>query len=671
MRQDRSDARLDADRATAEARPGKRRTSNGQIVEIPDDDLLPVMERLRPVGSAVAADWWRGGAPLDGQIVEDRLDGSLVYPEPPRRIRNARPVRRLVDRVSTPMWLFVLLALAQASTAVADVWSSGDWSASAVMGLVLRAGYAVGLALIPAGILMWRPDAWRTARLALLGAIVWTTLPALAGLVWWAVSRSPDLMDRYGYAWAAVVATVAVAACAGPALVAFGLERGQGFRTGWLAYLAPRAAVVTALATLWNVARWLPASPRPFQPVVPSLGGGFDRLHLAGSISGMALPVELLCLLILAGVCIWAVMEGELQSRLWQCAAAGATLLAFAAFYELLTGHMADGVATGNLAAPGLATRGLAGAAATALSLGGIGLILCAFTSPIWSAARDADVPGLGAPDEVFSWGAAAAAHGSEPLPMTTIVAAAAGPDHALALDANGRVGAWGDDSVGQTDVPDGLCGVVAIAAGDGFSLALRGDGTVVAWGLNDSGQSTVPRGLDGVISIAAGSGFALALRADGTVRAWGEGVAAQVPAGLAGVTAISAGESHVLALRANGTVVAWGDDGCGQSDVPTRLAQVKSISAGGDFSLALLADGTVSAWGDNNYGQLDVPAGLENVTAIAAGAFHALALCSGGDVICWGGGGQRQGEATHPWRLVDFKAVAAGDGYSLAIRAA
>jgi alpha-tubulin suppressor-like RCC1 family protein len=136
-------------------------------------------------------------------------------------------------------------------------------------------------------------------------------------------------------------------------------------------------------------------------------------------------------------------------------------------------------------------------------------------------------------------------------------------------------------------------------------------------------------------------------------------------------VTAISAGEYHALALRRDGSIVSWGDNSYGQSDVPTILRRVTSISAGGGFSLALLTDGTVVAWGDQSYGQLDVPAGLENVTAISAGACHALALRADGDVIGWGGGGQRRAEAAHPWRLIDFKAVAAGDGFSLAIRAA
>jgi alpha-tubulin suppressor-like RCC1 family protein len=123
--------------------------------------------------------------------------------------------------------------------------------------------------------------------------------------------------------------------------------------------------------------------------------------------------------------------------------------------------------------------------------------------------------------------------------------------------------------------------------------------------------------------------------------------------------------------LLADGTIVAWGDNTYGQLDVPPGLGRATAISAGGDFCLALLADGKVAAWGDNTYGQLDVPAGMENVAAVSAGAFHAVALRADGDVVAWGGGGRRQGEGTHPWHLVDFKAVAAGDGFSLAIRAA
>lgn len=558
------------------------------------------------------------------------------------------------------MWIFVLLAMAQASTAVVDAWSSGDWSAPSVVDLALRLGYSCAVTLLPAGVLIWRSDAWRSIRLVLVGAIVWTTLPAMAGLVWWIVRRSPGLMDQFGYALASVVIVVAVVSFVGPAAVALGLERSRRSRSKWLGWFAWRAAIVAAMVAFYGAARWLPSASQP-------LGGGFDPfLLLLGSASAIALPLELLCLLILCGSCVSAVLAGEARSRLWQCAAVGATLLAVASCNELVTGEYHG------LAFSGLAAKSLDAAAVAAIQLAGSGLILLAFCSPVWSAARDAGEPWLGAPDEVFSWGAAAAASGTEPIPMSNIVAAAAGTDHALALDDHGRVGAWGDNSVGQADVPDGLSDVIAIAAGDGFSLALRSDGTVLAWGANNLGQTNVPHDLNGVTAIAARSGFALALRADGTVVAWGDGRGATpVPSGLTGVTAISAGEYHGLALRPNGTVVAWGDNAHGQSDVPAGLLPVTSISAGCDFSLALLADGTVVAWGDNSYGQLDVPVGLEKVAAISAGAFHALALGAGGDVIGWGGGGQRHGAENHPWRLVDFGSVAAGDGFSLAIRAA
>jgi hypothetical protein len=628
---------------------------------LPDPGYLPRREKLR----SLDGEWWELSPPTAGQIVDDWLDGRRVYPEPPRRCRAVHRVHRLLHRVSVPIWFFVLLALAQAGTALVDAWSSGDWSASSVVDLILRFGYTSAATLLPAGVLIWRGDAWRSARLVLVGAIAWTTLPALADLGWWIVRRSPRLMDQFGFAWAVVVAVMAVVAYVGPAIVAFGLERVRRRRATWLVYWLPRAAAITALATLYNLGRWLPASAGASARAV---GGRFDALHLAGSVSGIALPLELVCLLILAYSCLSAALSGAGQRRLWQCAATGATLLAGASLYELLSGDL-----LGNVRTSGLAARNWDAVAVAAIPLAGIGLMLLAFASPVWSAARDAGGSGRGAPDDIFAWGAEAEANGSEPIPMSTIVAVAAGADHALALDEHGHVGAWGDDSLGQTDVPHGLSGVIAIAAGNGFSLALRSDGTVAAWGANDLGQSAVPHDLTRVTAIAAGSGFGLALRADGTVVGWGDrscGVTS-VPSGLASVTAISAGDRHGLALRRDGTIVAWGDNSYGQSNVPRKPVPATSISAGGDFSLALLADGTVVAWGDNSYGQLDVPAGLANVTAIAAGAFHALALRADGDVMGWGGGGQRAGEATHPWRLVDFKAVAAGDGFSLAIRAA
>lgn len=660
MRQHRPGARWDGGWPPAASRQGERQDATGRILELPDESNLPVRDRLL----RLEAGWRAWSPPAVGQIVEDRLDGLPAYPAPPRRARTVHRLRRLLDRAKPPMLFFILLAVAQTSTALVDAWSSGDRSVPSVVDLALRVGYACAVTLLPASVLIGGSASRRSYKLVLAGAIAWSTLPAMAGLGWWIVRQSPGVMDEFGYASAVVVSAVATVACIGPAIVALGLERARRSRMTWLD-MAKRVAVLTFLITSASAGRWLPS---PESPAIRPAVWALDALRLPGTVGDATLPLELACLLTLAYSSLSAIVAGEWQSRFWQCAAAGATLLAAATLYRIMGGDL-----FGPVTASGLTDGGWGAAPETAVRLAGGGLILLAFATPVWSAARDAMGYGRGAPEEVFAWGAEAQPAGSDPIPMSTIVAVAAGADHALALDEHGHVGAWGDDSVGQVDVPAGLSDVMAVSAGDGFSLALRSDGTVAAWGANNLGQTIVPSDLAGVTSIVAGGGFALALLADGTVVGWGDAKcgAMPVPSGLSGITAIAAGEYHGLALQRNGTIVAWGDNTYGQLDVPRRLERATAISAGGDFSLALLADGTVAAWGDNSYGQLDAPAGLVNVTAISAGAFHAVALRADGDVIAWGGGGHRQGEGSHPWRLLDFKAVAAGDGFSLAIRAA
>jgi alpha-tubulin suppressor-like RCC1 family protein len=181
-------------------------------------------------------------------------------------------------------------------------------------------------------------------------------------------------------------------------------------------------------------------------------------------------------------------------------------------------------------------------------------------------------------------------------LPLTNVVAIAAGGHHSLALKNDGTVWAWGDNSYGQLGnqgdghywgdgaVPvDGLTGVVDLAAdGDGddwgthwgFSLALKGDGTVWAWGINNGGQlgdgTTTSReapvkvsGLTGVTQIANGENHSLALKGDGTAWAWGSNADGQLGngsyghfqsnplkvRGLSGVTYLEGGGTHSLAI--------------------------------------------------------------------------------------------------------------------------
>ena len=90
------------------------------------------------------------------------------------------------------------------------------------------------------------------------------------------------------------------------------------------------------------------------------------------------------------------------------------------------------------------------------------------------------------------------------------------------------------------------------------------------------------------------------------------------------------------------------------------------------DFSIPpAYAAGEITAWGDNSYGQngqTNVPSGLSNVVAIAAGDAYSLALRADGTIAAWGYNGS--GQTKVPSGLSNVVAVAAGDAYSLALRA-
>ena len=175
---------------------------------------------------------------------------------------------------------------------------------------------------------------------------------------------------------------------------------------------------------------------------------------------------------------------------------------------------------------------------------------------------------------------------------LSNVVAIAAGDYHSLALRNDGTVWAWGGNYSGQLGdrtnvnrwtpvqpltgeaigVP--LTGVVAIAAGSSHSLAVRSDGTVWAWGANDYGRlgdgSTMERwsavqtqGLVDVVAVAGGAEHSLALLSDGTVWAWGRNLLGQLgdgttinrwtpvqSLGLTNVFAVAGGGDHSLAIR-------------------------------------------------------------------------------------------------------------------------
>jgi alpha-tubulin suppressor-like RCC1 family protein len=275
----------------------------------------------------------------------------------------------------------------------------------------------------------------------------------------------------------------------------------------------------------------------------------------------------------------------------------------------------------------------------------------------------------------------------------SSLVCAAFGQAHGLAVTAGGEVLSWGDNYFGQLGdgtvasrrtpaAVNGLSGVVQVAAGDDHSLALCVDGSVWAWGGNQSGQlgdgshenrvapTRVP-GLVNIVRIAVGARHSVALTADGTVWVWGSNEFGQLgdatvadrplPAAVSGldnVVALVSGRQHILALRTDGTVWVWGDNHAGQlglgsfrgQTVPQKipaLPLVVGLVAGSNHSVVLAVDGSLWTWGANDVGQFGnggaessptpVQLMLDGIRAFAAGWDHVLVLRNDDSLLAWG----------------------------------
>ena len=212
---------------------------------------------------------------------------------------------------------------------------------------------------------------------------------------------------------------------------------------------------------------------------------------------------------------------------------------------------------------------------------------------------------------------------------------------------------------------------------------------------------------------ISAGGRFSLAVNAAGVPYSWGNDGASQLGNGapdanrstaapfgtLTDVRSLSAGqEYHGIAVRNDGTAWAWGYRGnvdCAVGSVASSpfkvdyAMDVLAASAGYDHTLLLRSDGRVLSFGCNHSGQLGRPGlpppmaplaivqGLApNIVAVAAGDGYSLALDANGDVWSWGRSGPADrsgpGNSPTPVRLAGLSnviAIAAAAEHALALR--
>ena len=269
---------------------------------------------------------------------------------------------------------------------------------------------------------------------------------------------------------------------------------------------------------------------------------------------------------------------------------------------------------------------------------------------------------------QVRTWSAELLNMFNFPETLTNVIDITAGNGQIIALKSDGKVIRGGPSYDGWVTWPDGLTGVVDITAGALQVLALKEDGTVAVWGGTGYGEDRVPANLNNVVALAGGYGFSLALKNDGSLAQWGGNITAAPPV-VGYFVGIAAGGSHALGLRSDGKVIGWGSNLKGQLDIPSSLTNVVSVAASYYSSFALKSDGTVVAWGDNTDYITEVPVGLTNVIAISAepNGNHVMAVKSDGKVVVWGS--NDNGQKNVPAELNNVFKVAAGYGFSVALR--
>jgi alpha-tubulin suppressor-like RCC1 family protein len=263
-------------------------------------------------------------------------------------------------------------------------------------------------------------------------------------------------------------------------------------------------------------------------------------------------------------------------------------------------------------------------------------------------------------------------------VPITGVVAVAAGQNHTCALSTSGGVRCWGDGTYGQlgtvsngiqvtaiTTVEENgapLAGVTGIAAGATHTCALTANGEVRCWGRNQLGQlgqgldDAIPQSVLGLTQgappISAGYYHTCARTSAGGVKCWGDNYGGQVGvpfppvvvaaavdvvdagnAPVGGIAAVSAGYFHTCARTTANGAECWGSNYRGAlgnnsalsssapvsvvdgSNVP--LTGVAEVSAGRFATCVTTTSGNVKCWGANDYGQLGNNSFADSSTAV------------------------------------------------------
>lgn len=237
---------------------------------------------------------------------------------------------------------------------------------------------------------------------------------------------------------------------------------------------------------------------------------------------------------------------------------------------------------------------------------------------------------------------------------------------------------AWnaGTTSPVTTSTPATLQALSRGEARFGISTDLRAIGLAAA-GMTAAAVDSSSMRSGRATDIAARAGHAMVMAANGQLFCWSWiGGSSFKPDSTGTTVAISMSDDECISIRADGAVLRWVTDPW-QIDPPVPIANralsvppaaqgATHIVSGADHHLALMPGGTVFAFGGANlHGQTIVPAGLSGVIGIAAGDGFSLALKNNGNIVGWGS--NTSGALTIPNGLTDVVKLSAGRGCAIA----
>lgn len=236
----------------------------------------------------------------------------------------------LTRRVPRAVWPFIVLATAQILllTGPGILGGGGGYLDLRIVAILVIP------TLLPVAVLFGRRDAWNSARLIMIGAILWGSVGALVqvfGLGRYQFAADPGSDTALDFSVRVATRLASLIANSAPALIAFGLRRRRRTETSWPRALVAVAVLVTAALCVYDANQAL-----QWQSLEHDFGYYID-ISLRDQLDVLALamaPLGLLALGALAWSTLSAFRAHETPRPFWFAVSTGSTLVLAAALYS-------------------------------------------------------------------------------------------------------------------------------------------------------------------------------------------------------------------------------------------------------------------------------------------------------------------------------------------------